>query len=113
MPARHCACICGCASRSCQWGRNSCNDKSPDEVERSVHVPDVRVQLIGAPQLGLRDSSVVALERREAALLALIAIEGPTARSKAAACCGRGRYRQQRSSLRQRSFCCGDVRNAM
>ena len=80
-------------------------NKAAEARECRVHVPDVRVQLSGAPQLVLRDTTVLALERREAALLALIAIEGPTARSKAAALLwAAADTDKQRSSLRQRVF---------
>lgn len=67
--------------------------------------PAVRVRLIGAPQMALRDGVVLALERREAALLALIAIDGPTARGKAAALLwAEADSDKRRSSLRQRIF---------
>ena len=65
----------------------------------------IRLQLAGAPHLARDDGRVHELERREAALLALIALEGPTPRGKAAALLwGDGDTERQRSSLRQRLF---------
>jgi len=65
----------------------------------------VRLQLAGAPQLQRRDGTVRRLERREAALLTLIAIEGPTPRGRAAALLwGDADGEKQRSGLRQRLF---------
>ena len=68
-------------------------------------MPDIRLQLVGPPQLALGDARVLELERREAALLALLALEGPTPRSQAAALLwGDADAERQRSSLRQRLF---------
>ena len=43
-----------------------------------------RLQLLAAPALVLPDATVVPLERKDAALLALLAFDGPTSRSRAA-----------------------------
>ncbi len=45
----------------------------------------MRLRLIGPPQLTLGDEKIHALERKDAALLAFLALEGPTPRAKAAA----------------------------
>ena len=44
-----------------------------------------RLQLLAAPALVLPDAIVVPLERKDAALLAMLAFDGPTSRSRAAA----------------------------
>jgi DNA-binding SARP family transcriptional activator len=74
---------------------------SPSKQAGSV----ARVQLLGAPQLHARDGRARALERREAALLALLAIEGPMPRARAAALLWSDADSEHaRSSLRQRLF---------
>jgi DNA-binding SARP family transcriptional activator len=45
----------------------------------------VRLRLLGAPRLELPDGTARALERRGAALLAMLALHGPTPRARAAA----------------------------
>src|SRR5262245_39044803 len=65
----------------------------------------VRVQLVGAPQLFVAAGKVHELERREAALLALLALDGPTPRGKAASLLWSDTdTERQRGSLRQRLF---------
>ena len=55
---------------------------------------------------------MLALERREAALLALIAIEGPTARSKAAALLwAEADTDKHAAACASVSFSCDDARN--
>jgi DNA-binding SARP family transcriptional activator len=84
------------------------SNRAVQSAERAVpttRAPRVRVRLTGAPQLVFGDGPAHELERREAALLALIAIEGPTPRSKAAALLwADADTDRQRSSLRQRIF---------
>src|SRR5262245_514995 len=50
--------------------------KEPTDGTRGV-----RLQLLGAASWSLSDARAVALERRDAALLAYLAIEGPTSRA--------------------------------
>jgi len=65
----------------------------------------IRLHLFGAPQLACDDGRVHELERREAALLALLAVEGPTPRAQVAALLWSDvDVARQRSSLRQRLF---------
>jgi DNA-binding SARP family transcriptional activator len=67
--------------------------------------PTIRLQLAGLPRLAPGDGRVHELERHEAALLALIALDGPTPRGQAAALLwGEADTDRQRSSLRQRLF---------
>lgn len=74
-------------------------------VPHPARRPSVRLRLAGGPQLERRDGSVHRLERHEAALLTLIAFEGPTPRSRVAALLwGDADGDRQRSSLRQRLF---------
>ncbi len=69
-----------------------------------------RLQLCGRPELVAPDGERVALERRDAALLALLAIDGPTARSRVIALLWpdqppeqvRGRLRQRIYALKRR-----------
>ncbi len=86
-------------------GRSSSEHLSPPaRAASSARAPRIRVRLTGAPQLLLGDGAHE-LERREAALLAVIAIEGPIPRSKAAALLwADSEPDKQRSSLRQRLF---------
>jgi DNA-binding SARP family transcriptional activator len=65
----------------------------------------IRLRLLGAPQLAAAGAAPRALERREAALLALLAIEGPMPRSRVAALLWADADAEHaRSSLRQRLF---------
>jgi len=67
--------------------------------------PTIRLQLAGSPRLAPGNGHVHELERHEAALLALIALDGPTPRGQAAALLwGDADTDRQRSSLRQRLF---------
>ncbi|HZA96510.1 MAG TPA: BTAD domain-containing putative transcriptional regulator, partial [Burkholderiaceae bacterium] len=64
-----------------------------------------RLQLLAAPSLVRADSTVVPLERKDAALLALLAFDGPTSRSRAAALLWPDADADKaRNSLRQRLF---------
>ena len=64
-----------------------------------------RLQLLAAPALVRPDATVVPLERKDAALLALLAFDGPTSRSRAAALLWPDADADKaRNSLRQRLF---------
>ena len=65
----------------------------------------LRLELLGAARLTLADGAVHALERRDAALLAILAVEGPTSRAHVAALLwpdSDGKHGN--NSLRQRLF---------
>jgi DNA-binding SARP family transcriptional activator/tetratricopeptide (TPR) repeat protein len=65
----------------------------------------VRLRLLGAPQLLTGGAGTYVLERRDAALLALLAIEGPMPRNRAAALLWADlEPKQARGNLRQRLF---------
>ncbi|MEP6609915.1 MAG: BTAD domain-containing putative transcriptional regulator [Burkholderiaceae bacterium] len=64
-----------------------------------------RLQLLAAPALVRPDRTIVPLERKDAALLALLAFDGPTSRSRAAALLWPDADADKaRNSLRQRLF---------
>ena len=64
-----------------------------------------RLQLLAAPALVRPDATVVTLERKDAALLALLAFDGPTSRSRVAALLWPDADADKaRNSLRQRLF---------
>ncbi|MGZ9076416.1 MAG: BTAD domain-containing putative transcriptional regulator, partial [Burkholderiaceae bacterium] len=64
-----------------------------------------RLQLLAAPSLIRSDATLVPLERKDAALLALLAFDGPTSRSRAAALLWPDADADKaRNSLRQRLF---------
>ena len=64
-----------------------------------------RLQLLAAPALVRPDATVVPLERKDAALLAMLAFDGPTSRSRAAALLWPDAdVDKARNSLRQRLF---------
>ena len=64
-----------------------------------------RLQLLAAPALVRPDATIVPLERKDAALLALLAFDGPTSRSRAAALLWPDADADKgRNSLRQRLF---------
>ena len=65
----------------------------------------VRLQLLQAPRLWLADGSAHALERKDAALLAMLAVEGPTPRNRVAALLWPDIDEERaRNNLRQRLF---------
>ena len=65
----------------------------------------VRLHLVGSPRLVLADGAVHALERKDAALLALLALEGPTPRERASTLLwSEASERRARANLRQRLF---------
>lgn len=65
----------------------------------------IRLVLLGTPRLELPDRTTVALERRMAALLAKLAVDGPTSRAHAAAMLWpEADDKSARNSLRQRLF---------
>jgi DNA-binding SARP family transcriptional activator len=67
--------------------------------------PGLRIALLGSPRLQRADGSLHALERRDAALLALLALDGPTHRARAARLLWPDlSEKQARSNLRQRLF---------
>ena len=67
--------------------------------------PAIRLVLLGTPRLELADRPAVALERRMAALLAKLAIDGPTPRAQAAALLWPDADdKSARNNLRQRLF---------
>ena len=55
-----------------------------DRASDIAHAQSVRIQLLGVPSLRLSGRPVHVLERRDAALLALLALEGPSLRSRVA-----------------------------
>ena len=64
-----------------------------------------RLQLLAAPALVRPDATVITLERKDAALLALLAFDGPTSRSRVAALLWPDADADKaRNSLRQRLF---------
>jgi DNA-binding SARP family transcriptional activator/predicted ATPase len=68
-------------------------------------MPQWRLQLSGTPQLLSAEGACLALERRDAALLALLAIDGPVARNRAAALLWPDEVLEQvRGRLRQRIY---------
>lgn len=68
-------------------------------------VATLRLQLLGAPRLLLAGGETHALERKDAALLAMLAIEGPTPRNRAAALLWPDINEERaRNNLRQRLF---------
>ena len=76
-----------------------------------VHLPAApfpalpRLRLLAVPALVLPSGALVALERKDAALLALLAIDGPLPRARAAALLWPdGDPQKARNSLRQRLF---------
>ncbi len=67
--------------------------------------PPLQLRLLAAPALLRGDGERIALERKDAALLALLAIDGPTSRSHAAALLWPDADSQRaRNNLRQRLF---------
>ena len=67
--------------------------------------PAIRLVLLGTPRLELADRTAVALERRMAALLAKLAVDGPTPRAHAAAMLWpEADDKSARNNLRQRLF---------
>jgi DNA-binding SARP family transcriptional activator len=65
----------------------------------------VHLRLLAVPALVRGDGTLIALERKDAALLALLAIDGPTSRPRAAALLWPDSEAQKaRNSLRQRLF---------
>ena len=67
--------------------------------------PAIRLVLLGTPRLELADRTAVALERRMAALLAKLAVDGPTPRAHAAAMLWpEADDKRARNNLRQRLF---------
>ncbi|HVE88386.1 MAG TPA: AAA family ATPase, partial [Burkholderiaceae bacterium] len=65
----------------------------------------IRLVLLGTPRLELADRTTVALERRMAALLAKLAVDGPTPRAHAAAMLWpEADAKSARNNLRQRLF---------
>jgi DNA-binding SARP family transcriptional activator len=79
-------------------------------VASVVDAPRWSLHLCGLPQVVASDGQCVALERRDAALLALLAIEGPTARTRVTALLWpdesledvRGRLRQRIYALKRK-----------
>ncbi len=82
----------------------------PGPVEVALHEPPpaaapLQLRLLAAPALLRGDGARVALERKDAALLALLAIEGPTPRPRAAMLLWPDVESQRgRNNLRQRLF---------
>lgn len=75
--------------------------RSRVSTERS----EVRLQLLATPRLCLSDGTAHVLERRDAALLALLALDGPTPRGRAAALVwSEADEERGRNNLRQRLF---------
>lgn len=73
--------------------------------EASAAAAPLQLRLLAVPALVRGDGVLVALERKDAALLALLAIDGPTSRSRAAALLWPDAESQKaRNSLRQRLF---------
>lgn len=73
--------------------------------ESSASAAPLQLRLLAVPALERGDGTRVALERKDAALLALLAIDGPTSRSRAAALLWPDAEPQKaRNSLRQRLF---------
>lgn len=71
----------------------------------AADAPRWRLQLCGLPQALSASGQTITLERRDAALLALLAIEGPTARSRVTALLWPDEALEQvRGRLRQRIF---------
>ena len=65
----------------------------------------IRIVLLGTPRLELADQTTIALERRMAALLAKLAVDGPTPRAQAAAMLWPDADdKSARNNLRQRLF---------
>ena len=68
-------------------------------------LPGVRICLLNAPSLSRADGALHVLERKEAALIALLALDGPTQRSRVAARLWPDASESQaRNNLRQRLF---------
>jgi DNA-binding SARP family transcriptional activator len=81
----------------------------PRPAELAVHESSAaavfHLRLLAVPALVRGDGVLIALERKDAALLALLAIDGPTSRSRAAALLWPdAESRKARNSLRQRLF---------
>ncbi|HTN50425.1 MAG TPA: BTAD domain-containing putative transcriptional regulator [Burkholderiaceae bacterium] len=73
--------------------------------EPSTAAAVIHLRLLAAPALLRADGGLVALERKDAALLALLALDGPTSRQHAAALLWPDSESQKaRNSLRQRLF---------
>lgn len=73
--------------------------------ETSAAAAVLHLRLLAVPALVRGDSTLIALERKDAALLALLAVDGPTSRSRAAALLWPDSESQKaRNSLRQRLF---------
>ena len=73
--------------------------------ESSAAAAPLQLRLLSAPALLRGDGALVALERKDAALLALLAIDGPTSRPRAAALLWPDAETQRaRNNLRQRLF---------
>jgi DNA-binding SARP family transcriptional activator len=73
--------------------------------DRSAAATGIRLRLLAAPSLMRADGTLIALERKDAALLALLAVDGPTPRARAAALLWPDSEPQKaRNSLRQRLF---------
>ena len=68
-------------------------------------LPGVGVRLLNSPRLARADGMEHVLERKAAALIALLALDGPTQRSRVAACLWPGASESQaRTNLRQRLY---------
>ncbi len=68
-------------------------------------LPGLRICLLGSPCLSRADGVEHVLERKDAALIAMLARDGPTQRSRVAACLWPGASEAQaRTNLRQRLF---------
>ena len=79
-------------------------DESGNEASRPA-VAGVRVCLLGQPRLAWDDGRSKPLERRDAALLALLALDGAVPRARAAALVWpNGDAERARNNLRQRLF---------
>ena len=82
----------------------------PRPAELAVHETPAaaavfHLRLLAVPALVRGDGVLIALERKDAALLALLAVDGPTSRSRAAALLWPDAESQKaRNSLRQRLF---------
>src|SRR5882672_4343081 len=77
----------------------------PSRTAAAHGAVDVRLHLLGSPKLALANGRELALERKDAALLALLVLDGPTARAQAAAMVWPDvDDNRARNSLRQRLF---------